>query len=233
MDLKWQMDWRGPKLQNLRILVCDSCYDKYQPNGQRTFILPADPVPVPNARPEFYVPDDQPLSAIGVSANFSHPSYGNRIGTMIYGGGINAAFDGNPNKPSFLSAQMFTPMSSYQNYIGINWTGNQTIPVLPSSLRSPVLAHTLSSYTVVAPLDLGFGSTSILVQGSQTGGGFGAWTTLASLTPTGLAGETLSGTPTVGGMFQFHRAAFYGGAGQISVASVSFSVSEISSKGFG
>jgi len=125
---------------------------------------------------------------------------------------------------------MFSPMSSYQNYVGINWTGNQTILVMPSSLKPPVLTHTLSSYTVVAPQDATFGSTSIVIQGSQVAAGWGSWTTLASATPAGTVGESVSGTPTVGGAWQFHRAAFYGGATQISVASVSFSVSEVSSR---
>lgn len=230
VDLRWNMDWRGPQIRNLRVLVCPSCQDQPQPNGQRTFILPADPVPIGNARPEFYVPDDQPLSAVDVSANFQQPTYGNRIGTMIYGGGINAAFDGNPKKPSFLSAQMFTPMSSYQNYVGINWTGNQSVPSFSSSLGYPVLTHSLSSVTVVAPQDVAIGSTSILVQGSSVGGGFANWTTLVTLTPTGAVGETLSGTSTASTLYQYHRAALYGGTGQISVASVSFSVNEVSSQ---
>lgn len=49
VDLSWQFDWRGPILQNLRFLVCRPCYD--QPQEQlRTIVLPADPVPVMNAR---------------------------------------------------------------------------------------------------------------------------------------------------------------------------------------
>lgn len=226
VDLRWNMDWRGPQIRNLRVLTCPTCVDVPQPNGQRTFILPADPVPVANARPEFYVPDNQPLSAIGVSANFLQPTYGNRIGTMIYGGGINAAFDGNPDKKSWVCAQIFQPMSSYQNYVGINWSGNQSIPPFLSSMEYPTLTHNLSSVTVVAPLDVGFGSTSVLVQGSSIGGGFANWTTLVSLSPSGALGETLSATPTSSVRYQYHRAAFYGGAGQISACSVSFSVSE-------
>lgn len=230
VDLKWAMDWRGPKLQNLRILVCDPCYDAYQPNGQRTFILPADPLPVPNARPENYVSDDQPLSAIGMSANLQNPTYGNRIGTMIYGGGINAAFDGRNGKPSWQSAQIFSPMSSYQNYLGINWTGSTTVALTLSSLNSPTLQHTLSSFTMYAPADVGFGSTGYVVQASSVGGtAWGNWTTISSGTPIGNAGEEISLTSTSTTAYQFHRVALYGGTGQISVASVSFSVSEVSS----
>ena len=51
--LQWQFDWRGPRLQNLRILVCAGCLDVPQEN-LRTITLPADPVPIMNARPEQY-----------------------------------------------------------------------------------------------------------------------------------------------------------------------------------
>lgn len=40
-----QWDWRGTRLQNLYILVCQRCYDRPQPQ-LRAIVLPADPVPV-------------------------------------------------------------------------------------------------------------------------------------------------------------------------------------------
>lgn len=52
-DLKWQFQWAGMQLQNLRILVCHPCLDI--PSIQlKTIILPPDPVPLPNVRPEPY-----------------------------------------------------------------------------------------------------------------------------------------------------------------------------------
>ena len=53
-DLKFQFDWRGTSMQNLRILVCERCYDKPQ-EQLRTIIYPPDPPPVPNARPQDFV----------------------------------------------------------------------------------------------------------------------------------------------------------------------------------
>jgi hypothetical protein len=50
--LAWQLDWRGPRMQNLRILVCPTCMDAPQQNGQRVIILPPDPVPIMNPRPD-------------------------------------------------------------------------------------------------------------------------------------------------------------------------------------
>jgi hypothetical protein len=57
VDLRWQFDWRGASLQNLRILVCRPCYDTPQ-TQLRSIVLPADPQPIINARPEFFVSDE-------------------------------------------------------------------------------------------------------------------------------------------------------------------------------
>lgn len=54
VDLKWQYDWAGIQLQNKRILVCETCLDEPQPNGQRTIIIPPDPLPIADPRPEAY-----------------------------------------------------------------------------------------------------------------------------------------------------------------------------------
>jgi hypothetical protein len=56
--LTWQYDYRGTsQLQNLRILVCPPCYDVPSPQMQ-PYILPPDPMPVMNARPEPYALDE-------------------------------------------------------------------------------------------------------------------------------------------------------------------------------
>lgn len=50
-DLAWQFDWEGPRLQNLRLLVCSRCMDKpFEHN--RPIVVPPDPVPVKNPRPD-------------------------------------------------------------------------------------------------------------------------------------------------------------------------------------
>jgi hypothetical protein len=49
--LQWQYDWRGAALQNLRILVCESCTDTPQ-EQLRAIVVPADPTPIINARVE-------------------------------------------------------------------------------------------------------------------------------------------------------------------------------------
>lgn len=55
--LSWQFQWAGPQLQNLRLLVCSSCLDVPQ-EQLKPRILPPDPMPVLNARPENYLIDD-------------------------------------------------------------------------------------------------------------------------------------------------------------------------------
>lgn len=227
--LRWQYDWRGPKTQNLRVLVCQSCIDAYQQNGQRTIILPADPIPIMNARPEYYVPDDNPLSAIGARALPSLWQYGSQIGTMTAAGGVPAAFDSNANKPSFMSASILVSNSSYGNYVGINWSGNANSITAPSSMLPPVWSHALSSYTIVGPNDRSIGSSAYVVQGSMVDVGWGSWTTLSSGAIAGTNGETITGT-ALGGRYNFHRVAFLGdGVNPIYVAQVSFNVSDGSS----
>ncbi len=54
---RWQYEWAGTKLQNLRFLVCDVCYDKPQ-EQLRTIVLPPDPPPILNALPEPYAIDE-------------------------------------------------------------------------------------------------------------------------------------------------------------------------------
>lgn len=54
-DLNWQYDYRGKQLQNLNLLVCELCYDTPQ-EQLRPLVLPPDPLPIINARPEsFYI----------------------------------------------------------------------------------------------------------------------------------------------------------------------------------
>lgn len=56
-DLHWQFQFAGPNLQNLRLLVCDRCLDIPQPQ-LKPRILPPDPMPTLNARPENFLIDD-------------------------------------------------------------------------------------------------------------------------------------------------------------------------------
>lgn len=229
-DLSWQFQWRGTTLQNIRILVCQNCMDVPQ-EQLRVIVLPPDPVPIANARPETYVRDDNPMSAIGASPDFFRPTLGSRIGNLVEGGGLNAAFDGNSDKPAIQSAMLSVSNSSYNNFVGINWTGaNAALTGGSPSLRPPVIRHSLTGFTLKAPNDqsfLGTEATSYLIQSSPVNTLlYGAWTTISSGTTSGTAGEEITGTCT-GGSYQFHRVAFLGdGANQIAVAQVELNVAQ-------
>jgi hypothetical protein len=58
-SLRWQYDWRGASLANIRLLVCNTCYDKAQPQ-LRAIVLPADPVPIANPRTQDFVAASAP-----------------------------------------------------------------------------------------------------------------------------------------------------------------------------
>lgn len=53
VDLRPKQQWKGVKLQTFNILVCRRCWDVPQIQ-LRTLILPPDPVPILNPRPENY-----------------------------------------------------------------------------------------------------------------------------------------------------------------------------------
>lgn len=70
-DLRWQYQWAGSKLQNLRLLVCHECLDVPQ-SQLRSIVIPADPLPVLNPRPEAYaatVPNDIATESATFSGN--------------------------------------------------------------------------------------------------------------------------------------------------------------------
>jgi len=226
--LRWNFQWVGPKLQNQRFLVCNDCWDVPQ-EQLRTIVLPPDPEPIFNARPENYVSDNNPLSGIGASPNWLNQQYGSFIGNLTGGGGLTSAFDGNKNKPSWVCARNTVSNSSFNNYIGVNWTGWFS-PTLPSSLAPPVLSHTVISFTAVAPSDrsfLGNVATDYYVQASPTDTSvFGAWTTISSGTTTGVAGEIIT-ADTHSAKYQFARIAFSGdGINYVAIAQLQLDVAE-------
>jgi len=55
--LKWQYQWQGTSLQNIRLLVCARCLDRPQ-QQLRAIIIPADPVPIQNPRTEPFESDE-------------------------------------------------------------------------------------------------------------------------------------------------------------------------------
>ena len=54
VDLSFQYDWAGAAMMKKNIMVCRSCMDRAQPQ-LRAIVLPADPPPIMNPRPENFV----------------------------------------------------------------------------------------------------------------------------------------------------------------------------------
>lgn len=52
--LRWQYQWMGPVLANIRLLVCPDCYDTPQ-NQLQAIVVPSDPVPITQPRTQNYV----------------------------------------------------------------------------------------------------------------------------------------------------------------------------------
>ena len=61
-NMKFQYEWRGPKLQNTRVLVHEDELDLPQRQLGSPALLGPDPPPLINARPEQYFIDEQPVS---------------------------------------------------------------------------------------------------------------------------------------------------------------------------
>lgn len=60
-NLRWQYEWAGNQLVNLRILIFDDEYDRPQ-RQLGTIIIPPDPPPIIQARVEQYNIDEVPVS---------------------------------------------------------------------------------------------------------------------------------------------------------------------------
>jgi len=236
--LQDQLRWRGPRLQSLGLLICDSCLDI--PNEQeRTFVLPPDPVPINFARPENYVVADNPVSGLGYDpANAFLPTtqLGMSIGNMVMGAGVNAAFDGGVVVSSVATtvsrgfsncANLVNSISGFNNWVGKNWAADATgaLTTTPSTVTPQT--HVVSSFTLIAPADQPFlltGTAQYRIQGSDNGA---TWSTLAFGTTAGTAGEIITDDAITQAPYQYHRAVIRGdGISQVGIAQLVLNISD-------
>lgn len=201
--LKFQTQWQGPRLQNLRILVCPSCLDKPQ-EQLRTIVIPADPIPILNPRPEAYTDDVNPISGLGTN-----------IGNMTQGGGLAAAFDGNTVKPLWMCANVMAATASFTNTVGKRWN----VDAQPVAAEAEDQTVNVTRFTIYAPMDSAFwtlGPVDYAFQGSNDNS---TWTTLYNATSAGDIGESIDVTSLTGGEYSYHRINFSGtGGGMIMLA---------------
>jgi hypothetical protein len=227
-DLSWQFQWQGPRLQNLRILVCRGCLDVPQENI-RTIVIPPDPVPIQNPRPELFVSDDNPISGVGWdAANMFRlsglSSQSTTFGTMIGGGGPDAVFFGGTTK-LFQQSATLTPSSTAVggNSIGKNWSALPGAPAAAPTGFGPVAqSYTISQAVVTAPTNTTFLGTNIPTTIELDGSSNGiAWTVLASAVSLGVPGETVTLNSAVTTLYGYHRILVVGdGTHAAAIASV-------------
>ncbi len=201
-ELQWQFQWAGTKLQNLRLLVCKYCLDEPQ-EQLRTIILPTDPVPIRDPRPENEQNANNPNSPIGQAPLASLS--GSNIGTLIQGGGTYSAFMGSSNKPYSQSATLAVSGSSFANWIGKDWFAPHNTGFLPTTIDSTGVALAATGFEATAPTNAKFlasGITNYAFQGSSDAS---TWTTLASGATVGTVGETITSGALSGNSYRYHR----------------------------
>jgi hypothetical protein len=239
--LKWQFDWAGARLQNRYILVCDGCLDVPQENI-RTIVLPPDPRPIANPRPEQFTSDDNPISGIGWDPanlfSLTGPTAQSAFfGNLTGGGGVDSVFVGSPGargvdgvlagSPAKMAVQAahLTPSAAI-SFAGINWSATAGAPPQiagPSSVGPPTQSYSISRAHICAPVDAAFLgtnlSTTVQIQGSND---LVAWTTLFSTVTAGTKGESITAPSSSFlslGFFSFHRIVIVGdGAHQAALA---------------
>lgn len=229
--LRWQMQWRGPRMANIRLYVCPECYDTPQ-EQLRTFVLPIDPVPIANPRPENYAEADNPASYLGFAARNNYlpiQQLGMNTGSLTLGGGVRAAFDSNTNKRFEFCATLANSVSSFQNTVGKSWNADASgmLTIQPSTVAA--LTHIINSFSLYAPSDRGFlnsatGITGYRLEGSNDGV---TYTTIYSGTTAGGAGETITATTTSQAPYQHHRINIQGdGLASVGIAQAVLNIAD-------
>jgi hypothetical protein len=82
VDLRWQFDWRGTSLQNIRLLVCDQCTDEAQ-QQLRAIVIPADPIPIVNPRIQDFVTAETNNRAVSGTVLVPSAAVGNGVTATI------------------------------------------------------------------------------------------------------------------------------------------------------
>lgn len=180
-SLQFQFDYRGPRLTNLRILVCQTCYDKPQPQ-LKPIMVTQDPLPVINARPEDYnyAADDQITTQDGLQvvtedgSNWDSQPTGTPVGL-------------NPNAmpPLYLTTAInqLLPVTS----VTVNNSNNYHVNVTTSSAHGLSDGDQISVTGTTIPSIQGFYNISYV---SATA----FYYTVANITP---AGSYLQGTTRI------------------------------------
>lgn len=174
--LSWQFDWRGTRLENLRVLVAPDMLDKPQ-RQLGTIILPPDPVGILNARPEAYVMEEGSIfyliqhakatgSGTSVSVSLpSRPQQGNMVAVGVVFSGVPAITVSDKHNsytqtPSGVNGASFTDISVF--YLpDVPANADATITVKAASSMTATLFAAEFAGPSIAPFD-----TEIFATGS-------------------------------------------------------------------
>lgn len=174
--LQWQYQWAGSKLQNLRILVCETCLDVPQMQ-LKTIIIPADPVPIMNPRPEVFNSSNNNVAVLGQNAKGDDGSPGQPYGFASFStfSNANAAFDGNANKSYRFSARVPISANSTGNVLGARFSADpsglssQLVQGQVSNQSLPQIYQTVTGFKITAPNNTAFLGSSIATSYSLYG----------------------------------------------------------------
>ena len=163
-DLIWQTDYRGPVIQNLRILVCRTCLDKVQ-DQLRAIVLPIDPEPIMNARVQDFEGAETDFRAVAFA-----PTVDPRTGIPVYADDLRVTQDCQNRttipygEPTGLDQNAIMPLQlSPQN---IPTAYGVVLPVLSVSASGTTVTVTCSAVHNLQPND------QISVLGLTAGNGF-------------------------------------------------------------
>ena len=203
VDLQWQYDWRGPVIQNIRILVCKPCLDRSQ-EQLRAIVLPADPEPIINARTQDFV---------GAETNYrtiSAPTvYDAKTGLPIPGTTLRVTEDcqnrtvdpfGEPvglTQPAVMpyNGAVQKAFSVPLALLSVTADGSATVTVTCSAVHNLVTGNQVSVAGLAEPAADGFYSVTVLTATAFQYMTYGSIDAAPLLTPTTRIVTALVGVP--------------------------------------
>jgi len=201
VNLQWQYDWRGATIQNIRVLVCTPCLDTPQ-EQLRAIVVPADPTPIINARPEDYQLDETDYQTV------SYPTVIDpKTGIPIPSTTNLIAEDGSPltlqpyGQPVGLEQGAVMPLNGKIHYgvsipvLSVSSNGTQTVTVTCSATHGLSTDDQISVEGLSNNLANGFYSVVVTTATAFTYQTYSAIPTAALLTGTTNMVTALVGLP--------------------------------------
>ena len=199
VDIRYQYDWTGTSLQNLRVLVCDRCYDEPQEQS-RSIVIPADPVPIINPSPEFYTLDETDYATLTpktIDPVTGLPIPNTTVMTTVVQGDFNSDFSSDFNVLSSGDNMSMQPIGRPKGY-----TQNAQSPLVAGSsyaVKLPVISMIAAGTTIITVTTSSAhglsASSQVAVQGISNAQAAGAYSVSAINSATQFVYETQAVIP--------------------------------------